>query len=194
MQEQMGKNKIHYAAESRRDLDEIWDYIAYNLQNVSAAERIVNRIMNDVDHLENHAEMGALLSSIVDDYEDEDVYKTVLEYKTVVRDIFEEKVEQIAKFSVTTALLQQGLIAKMRRNLGEGIEKALGYADEQVTAMKAQFSSLFDELDKIISEKYAELEECANDESEKQEHLKENQKLLAWIEDNMHEINTILDM
>ena len=65
MQEQMGKNKIPYAAESRRDLDEIWDYIAYNLQNVSAAERIVNRIMNDVDHLENHAEMGALLSSIV---------------------------------------------------------------------------------------------------------------------------------
>lgn len=65
MQEQMGKNKIHYAAESRRDLDEIWDYIAYNLQNVSAAERIVNRIMNDVNHLENHAEMGALLSSIV---------------------------------------------------------------------------------------------------------------------------------
>lgn len=61
----MGKNKIHYAAESRRDLDEIWDYIAYNLQNVSAAERIVNRIMNDVNHLENHAEMGALLSSIV---------------------------------------------------------------------------------------------------------------------------------
>lgn len=65
MQEQMGKNKILYAAESRRDLDEIWDYIAYNLQNVSAAERIVNRIMNDVNHLENHAEMGALLSSIV---------------------------------------------------------------------------------------------------------------------------------
>ena len=65
MQERMGKNKIHYAAESRRDLDEIWDYIAYNLQNVSAAERIVNRIMNDVNHLENHAEMGALLSSIV---------------------------------------------------------------------------------------------------------------------------------
>lgn len=65
MQEQMGKNKIHYAPESQRDLDEIWDYIAYNLQNVSAAERIVNRIMNDVNHLENHAEMGALLSSIV---------------------------------------------------------------------------------------------------------------------------------
>ena len=62
----MGKNKIHYTAESRRDLDEIWDYIGSDLQNVSAAERIVNRIMDDVDHLENHAEMGAPLSSIAD--------------------------------------------------------------------------------------------------------------------------------
>ena len=62
----MGKNKIHYTAESRRDLDGIWDYIASELQNVSAAERMVNRIMDDVDHLENHAELGALLSSIAD--------------------------------------------------------------------------------------------------------------------------------
>ena len=66
MQGQMGKNKIHYTVESQRDLDEIWDYIASDLQNVSAAERIVNRIMDDVDHLENHAEMGAPLSSIAD--------------------------------------------------------------------------------------------------------------------------------
>ena len=66
MQRQMGKNKIHYTVESQRDLDEIWDYIASDLQNVSAAERIVNRIMDDVDHLENHAEMGAPLSSIAD--------------------------------------------------------------------------------------------------------------------------------
>ena len=62
----MRKNKIHYTAESRRDLDAIWDYIASDLQNVSAAERIVNRIMDDVDRLESHAEIGALLSSIAD--------------------------------------------------------------------------------------------------------------------------------
>ena len=66
MRGQMGKNKIHYTAESRRDLDSIWDYIASDLQNVSAAERIVDRIMDDVDRLEHHAEMGALLSSIAD--------------------------------------------------------------------------------------------------------------------------------
>ena len=35
-------------------------------QNISAAERIVNRILDDVDQLENHAEMGAKLSSKAD--------------------------------------------------------------------------------------------------------------------------------
>ena len=66
MRRQMGINKIHYTAESRRDLDGIWDYIASDLQNITAAERAVNRIMNDVDRLESHAEMGAPLSSIAD--------------------------------------------------------------------------------------------------------------------------------
>ena len=62
----MARNKIHYTAESRRDLDGIWDYIASVLQNISAAERIVNRILDDVDQLETHAEMGAKLSSKAD--------------------------------------------------------------------------------------------------------------------------------
>lgn len=61
----MRKNKIHYTAESRRDLDAIY-YIASDLQNVSAAERVANRIMDDVDRLESHTEIGALLSSIAD--------------------------------------------------------------------------------------------------------------------------------
>ena len=58
------KNKIHYTKESRRDLDEIWDYIVSELQNLSAAERIVNSIMDAVDQLEDFAEVGAPLSSI----------------------------------------------------------------------------------------------------------------------------------
>ncbi len=55
------KNNIHYSAESRRDLDDIWDYIVSELQN-----RVVNRILDAVDRLENFAEMGALLSSVAD--------------------------------------------------------------------------------------------------------------------------------
>jgi plasmid stabilization system protein ParE len=45
-------------------LDEIWDYIATELQNTPAAVRIVNAIMDSVDQLIDFAEMGAPLSSI----------------------------------------------------------------------------------------------------------------------------------
>lgn len=130
----------------------------------------------------------------VDDYKDEDVFKTVLEYKTIMRDVFEEKTEQIEKFSVSTAQIQQALIAKMRRNLDEGTESALGFAEEQVEAMKAQFYRIFTELDEIIASKYAELVKCATDESEKRETLQKNKDILEWIETNMNEINSILDM
>ena len=60
------KNRIHYSLESRRDLDDIWDYIVSELQNRSAAEHVINRIMDAVDHLKNFAEMGTPLSSIAD--------------------------------------------------------------------------------------------------------------------------------
>lgn len=130
----------------------------------------------------------------VDDYKDEDVYKTVLEYKTIMRDVFEEKKETIEKFSVSTALIQQALIAKMRRNLDEGTESALGFASEQVDRMKEQFSRIFAELDSLIASKYEELEKCATDQDEKDAILENNKNLLAWIEQKMSEINSILDM
>ena len=57
-------NKIHYAVEARRDLDDIWDYIVTDLCNASAAERVVNDILDVVEQLENFSEMGALLTSI----------------------------------------------------------------------------------------------------------------------------------
>ena len=60
------KNKIHYSPESRRDLDDIWDYIVSELQTRSAAERVIDRIMDVVDPLKKFAEMGTPLSSIAD--------------------------------------------------------------------------------------------------------------------------------
>lgn len=58
------KNKIHYAVEARRDLDDIWDYIVTDLCNASAAARVVSDIMDAVDQLESFSEMGALLATI----------------------------------------------------------------------------------------------------------------------------------
>ena len=51
---------------AQRDLDEIWEHIASELQNTSAAKRTVDRIMDDVDQLESFAEIGTLLSSVAD--------------------------------------------------------------------------------------------------------------------------------
>ncbi len=56
--------KITYTEESRRDMDEIWNYIALTLRNVPAAERVVERIMDAVDQLESFPAMGTPLASI----------------------------------------------------------------------------------------------------------------------------------
>ena len=101
----------------------------------------------------------------MDDYEDEDVYETVIKYKTVMRDIFEQRTEKIEKFSVETSVIQTGLVSKLRRSLDEGIESALGYASEQIETMKKQFTEMFDELDILIQKKYTELEKCAKDQT-----------------------------
>ena len=130
----------------------------------------------------------------VDDYKDEDVYETVVKYKTVMRDIYEEHREQVEKFSVETAVIQAGLISKLRRNLDDGIEDALRYAEDQIERIKEQFTKLFDELDVIIKEKYTELEQCASDQKTKEEELKKNKILLKWIEANKAEIDDILNI
>ncbi|WP_300764464.1 type II toxin-antitoxin system RelE/ParE family toxin [uncultured Oscillibacter sp.] len=65
MKKQM-KHKIYYSMESRRDLNEIWEYIASELQNTSAAERVVTDILDAVQQLEDFAELGAPLSSVAD--------------------------------------------------------------------------------------------------------------------------------
>lgn len=130
----------------------------------------------------------------VDDYEDEDVYETVIKYKTVMKDVFEEHREQVEKFSAETAVIQAGLVSKLRRNLDEGIQSALEYAAAQIAHMKEQFTGFFDELDDLIQKKYSELEQCATEQRTKEQELKKNEKLLAWIEACKSEIEDILDI
>ena len=60
------KNRVYYTVEAERDLDEIWNYIVSELQNPSAAERIINRFIDSVERLEDFPELGTPLSSIVD--------------------------------------------------------------------------------------------------------------------------------
>jgi len=89
------KNKIHYTKESRCDLDAIWDYIVFELQSPSAAERIVNGIMDAVDQLADFAEAGTPLSSIADtdsDYRYLTSGNYVILYRAVGKDVFVDRV------------------------------------------------------------------------------------------------------
>lgn len=130
----------------------------------------------------------------VDDYKDEDVYEDVIKYKTIMRDVFEERTETIEKFSCVTAVISAGLISQLHRALDDGIEKALEYAQDQITSMKDQFTAMFDELDRIIKEKYDELDKCANDQQAKEAELKKNKETLERIEKFNSEIDSILDI
>ena len=58
------KNKIHYSPKALRDLDEIWDYIVFDLSNSDAARRIVDSIQDAIDSLEIFPEQGKPLSSV----------------------------------------------------------------------------------------------------------------------------------
>lgn len=61
------ESRIHYSKASLCDLDDIWEHIAHELQNPSAAKRTIDNILGAVDRLERFPEMGAPLSAIVEE-------------------------------------------------------------------------------------------------------------------------------
>jgi len=89
------KNNLYYSVRSRQDLDEIWDYIETELQNHSAAERVVNGIMHTIDQLEDFEEIGAPLSSIADvdnDYRFLVSGSYLVFYRTNGRDVYVDRI------------------------------------------------------------------------------------------------------
>lgn len=57
---------LHFSPEARFDLDSIWDYIASDLENVSAAQETVERILDSTQRLTSFPQMGAPLSSVAE--------------------------------------------------------------------------------------------------------------------------------
>ncbi len=130
----------------------------------------------------------------VNDYEDVEIYETVMDYQTVIRDVFEKRTETIEHFSASVATIQTGLIWKYRKSIDEGIEKAKEYAGEQIESIKEQFMASFDKLDQQILAKYEELDSCARSLEKKEEELENNRKILSWIETNIQELDSVLEI
>ena len=55
------QSKIDYSPSALKDLDEIWDYIEFELCNPSAAQNTVNGIMDKVDGIASFPDSGAKL-------------------------------------------------------------------------------------------------------------------------------------
>ena len=89
------KNNIHYSTLSRSDLDGIWDYIVSDLQNRSAAESVINRIIDAVSRLESFAEIGAPLSStanVITDYRFLVVDSYLVFYRASGHDVYIDRI------------------------------------------------------------------------------------------------------
>ena len=51
-------NKIVYSPESKKDLDEIYDYIHDNLKNFLAAKNAISGIMKKISELKEYPQLG----------------------------------------------------------------------------------------------------------------------------------------
>ncbi len=60
------KNNIHYSMQAVRDLDEIREYISTELSNESAADSIVNMILDRIEILSDFSGIGVRLSPVVE--------------------------------------------------------------------------------------------------------------------------------
>jgi len=130
----------------------------------------------------------------VDDYKDVDQYETKAVFKTVMRDIFEKRSEQVEKYEVRVSDIQGGLMQKLTESLDDGIADAIEYAAAQVQQTKEQFAKMFDKLDVLIKEKYQELEEAADKQHASEEILKKNRELMNWLEECKAEIDDALNI
>ena len=88
-------NNLHLSEEAQNDLLEIKAYIEEELLNPSAALATVSRITKSLRILQNHAQAGALLSSIADiesDYRFLVSGKYISFYRVCGRDIYIDRI------------------------------------------------------------------------------------------------------
>ena len=60
------KSKIYYSPDASTDLEDLLDYISFDLDNPEAAKHTVNRILATIDGLEDFPKIGTPLSSLTD--------------------------------------------------------------------------------------------------------------------------------
>ena len=156
--------------------------------------------------------LGGIADFFSPRYREEDVYDTFddMEYRPTydyvpkMREIIEDipTVEQETRtkthYIVYMSELQGKLITPIKEDIDRNIEDMLEAAQEWIRNLKDQFIETFDDIDEIIKEKYAELEEFSRQKGELDDMLEAKKKIylstLDFIDDNIKEIEGILDV
>ena len=76
-------------------MNDIWSYIAVELQNPESAEKTTNRILDTVDQLELFAESGVVVTAIAEVYREERFLvsgKYLVFYHVVGKEVFIDRV------------------------------------------------------------------------------------------------------
>lgn len=129
-----------------------------------------------------------------DIYENEDVYENRPVIKKVMQPVYEKRNESVEHFSIKTQDLQTALISILRENMDDGFEETMKYADEQIDSIIDQFHEYFGELDRLIKDKYTELEKYTTDKNTIDEKVKNNEKILDFINNSQTKIGELLEI
>lgn len=90
--------------------------------------------------------------------------------------------------------LAQKFFAPIQETLFENSASAQDYAKKEVERIKKDFALKFEQLDKVLTEKLAELKACATDKDEAQKKLDEAQRRLEWLDAIYSRVNAILEI
>ncbi len=88
-------NKLYYSPEALKDLNDIQEYITAELCNPSAAQSVINKILDKIEKLKDYPGMGAKLSGIVNiesDYRFVVSGKYIAFYRHVEKNVYIDRV------------------------------------------------------------------------------------------------------
>lgn len=91
-------------------------------------------------------------------------------------------------------VLAQRFFAPVQESLFTYSNAAVTYAKTQTNNVKAEFKKKFDELDRVLSKKLAELTAFIKDSEDMEKKIAESQRKLAWLEEIQTKTKAILDI
>lgn len=127
-------------------------------------------------------------------------YRPTYDYVPNMKEVIEtipqvkEKIVATSKYVVDTDKLREMLTTPIRKKLNDDHAELIKESTKYINQLKKQFIDSFDEIDTLIKEKYAELEECTKQDKDLEKRKAECKQMAYFIQDNLKEIAEALNV